>query len=123
MQYKRFEELPVWQKAKDLVVQVYRVTQHGRIAKCFSLVEQIRKSAVSISSNIAEGFERGSRKEFIQFLYIAKGSAGELRSQLLIASDLGYLEEEISKDLRSKAIQTSEQLSALILALKRSLKK
>jgi four helix bundle protein len=78
MQYRRFEELPVWQKAKDLAVQIYKVSQQGKVAKCYSLAEQIRKSAVSISSNIAEGFERGSRKEFIQFLYIAKASVGEL---------------------------------------------
>ena len=62
MQYKRFEDLPVWQKAKDLAVQIYKVTQHGKLAKCYSLVEQIRKSAVSVSSNIAEGFERGFKK-------------------------------------------------------------
>ncbi|MGB8657600.1 MAG: four helix bundle protein [Candidatus Zixiibacteriota bacterium] len=87
------------------------------------MVEQIRKSAVSISSNIAEGFERGSRKEFVQFLYIAKGSAGELRSQLVIADELGYIDEKIAKDLRTEVIQTSEQLGALILALKRCLRK
>ena len=122
MKYKRFEELPVWQKAKKLAVQIYKATQQGKFRKDYSLSEQIRKSSVSISSNIAEGFERGSRKEFIQFLYIAKGSAGELRSQLDIASDLGYLEEEVSKYLRTEVIQTSEQLGAFISALKRNIK-
>jgi four helix bundle protein len=123
MEYKRFEELPVWQKAKDIAVQIYKVTQQGELAKCYSLVEQIRKSAVSISSNIAEGFERGSRKEFIQFLYIAKASAGELRSQQGIASDLGYSDDKTAKDLRSAVIQTPVQLGALILALKRHINK
>ncbi len=123
MPFKRFEELPVWQKSKDLAVQVYRITQSGKIVKCYSLVEQIRRSAVSISSNIAEGFERGSRKEFIQFLYFAKGSAGELRSQLLIAFELGYLDENISKELRILAIRVSEQLAALIMALKKRVMK
>ncbi len=123
MPFKRFEELPVWQKAKDLAVQVYKVTQYGKITKSYSLVEQIRKSAVSISSNIAEGFERGSRKESIYFLYIAKGSAGELRSQLSIALELGYFDESIIKELRTLVIHISEQLAALIMALKKSVVK
>jgi len=123
MVYKQFEELPVWQKARDLVVQIYKITQQGKFVKDYSLTDQVRKSSISISSNIAEGFERGSRKEFIRFLYIAKASAGELRSQLLVASDLGYFDEKISEDLRSKVIQTSKQLGALILALKRDMKK
>ena len=123
MGYKRFEDLPVWQKARNLVVRIYKVTQQGKFARDYSLVEQIRRSSISVPCNIAEGFERGSRKEFIQFLYIAKASAGELRSQLLIASDLGYLDEKISTDLRSEIIQTSEQLGALIAALKKIIKK
>jgi len=123
MGYKRFEDLPVWQKARNLVVRIYKVTQQGKFARDYSLVAQIRRSSISVPCNIAEGFERGSRKEFMQFLYIAKASAGELRSQLLIASDLGYLEEKISTDLRSEIIQTSEQLGALIAALKKIIKK
>jgi four helix bundle protein len=83
----------------------------------------MRKSAVSISSNIAEGFERGSRKEFIHFLYIAKGSAGELRSQLSIALELGYFDENVSKELRTPLIGISEQLAALIMSLKKSVVK
>lgn len=68
MGYNRFEELPIWQKARKLAVQIYKVTPQGKFSKDYSLAKQIRKSSVSISSNIAEGFERGSRKEFIQFL-------------------------------------------------------
>lgn len=123
MKYKRFEDLPVWQKAKNLAIQIYKTTQQGKFSRDYSFAGQIRRSSISIPCNIVEGFERGSRKEFIQFLYIAKASAGELRSQLLIVSDLGYLEEKISNDLRSKVIQTSEQLGALILALKRKVNK
>jgi four helix bundle protein len=123
MLYRRFEELPVWQKAKELAIQIYKATQQGKFLKDFSLTQQIRRSSVSIPCNIAEGFERGYRKEFIQFLYIAKGSAGELRTQLLIATELGYLDEKISKDLRNEVIQTSTQLGALILALKKIIKK
>jgi len=123
MAYKRFEDLPVWQKARNLAVQIYEVTQWGKFVRDRSLADQMRKSSISISSNIAEGFERGSRKEFIKFLYIAKASAGELRSQLTIASDLGYFNKKISEGLRSDVVQTSEQLGALILALKKNVKK
>lgn len=122
MKYRQFEDLPVWQKAKNLAIQIYRITQHGKFSKDYSFVTQIRKSSISVPCNIAEGFERGSRKEFIQFLYIAKASAGELRSQLLIASDLDYLDQKVSKELKSEVIRTSEQLGALISALKRTLK-
>jgi len=123
MKYKRFEDLPVWQKAKNLAIQIYKTTQQGKFSRDYSFAGQIRRSSISIPCNIAEGFERGSRKEFIQFLYIAKASAGELRSQLLITPDLVYLEKKISNDLRSEVIQTSEQLGALILALKRKVNK
>jgi four helix bundle protein len=123
MGYKRFEDLPVWQKAKDLAIRIYGTTQKGGLARDYSLATQIKRSSISIPGNIAEGFERGSKKEFKQFLYIAKASAGELRSHLLIASELGYLEDKISNELRAQAIQTSEQLSALISALKRNIKR
>jgi four helix bundle protein len=122
MKYRQFEDLPVWQKAKNLAIQIYKATQQGKFIRDYSFTSQIRRSSISIPCNIAEGFERGSRKEFIQFLYIAKASAGELRSQLLIASDLDYLDEKVSKELKSEVIRTSEQLGALILALKRTLK-
>ncbi|HVP36823.1 MAG TPA: four helix bundle protein [Terriglobales bacterium] len=121
MKYRQFEELPVWQKARDLAIQIYKITQQGKFVRDFAFTTQIRKSSISVPSNIAEGFERGSRKEFIQFLYIAKASAGELRSQLVIAADLGYLDVKISKLLKSELIQTSEQLGALILSLKRNI--
>ena len=75
-----------------MTVQIYEFTRNERFKKDFGLVDQMRRAGVSISSNIAEGFERGSKKEFIQFLYRAKGSAGELRSQLYTALDLGYID-------------------------------
>lgn len=123
MGYKRFEDLSVWQKAKDLTIRIYETTQKGGFARDYSLASQIRPSSISIPCNTAEGFERDSKKEFIQFLHIAKASAGELRSQLMIASELGYLEEKISNELSSEVIQTSEQLGALISALKRKIKR
>jgi four helix bundle protein len=89
--YKNFEDLPVWKLAKDLAVKIYQTTKNQKFRRDYSLVDQIRRASISVSSNIAEGFERGSRKELIQFLYIAKGSLGEVRSQLQVSSGLGYI--------------------------------
>ncbi len=92
--FKRFEEIQAWQRARELTREVYEVTRQGAFAKDYGLRDQIRKSAVSVMSNIAEGFERGGRREFLQFLAVAKGSAGELKSQLYVALDQGYLTKE-----------------------------
>ncbi len=97
--YNSFEDLPVWQNARELAVSVYKTTSKGKLREDYGLKNQIQRAVVSVSSNIAEGFERGSKQEFIQFLYIAKGSCGELRSQLYIAADLGYIEKNDFKIL------------------------
>ena len=78
----KFEDMEVWQNARSLTKKIYICSSNGKFSKDFGLRDQIRRASVSIMSNIAEGFERGSNKEFIQFLFIAKGSAGEVRSQL-----------------------------------------
>jgi len=116
--YNSFDDLPVWQKARELGVSIYKATSEGKLKKDYGLKDQIRRAAVSVSSNIAEGFERGSKREFIQFLYIAKGSCGELRSQLFIAKDLGYLDNDDSETLINSAYNTSKQISGLIKYLK-----
>jgi four helix bundle protein len=87
----RFEDLIAWQKARELTRAIYQVTQQGAFAKDFGLARQIQRAAVSIMSNIAEGFERRGRREFHQFLSTAKGSCAEVRSQLYVAFDIGYL--------------------------------
>lgn len=92
--YKRFEDLPVWRSAKDLALNVYQITKNQRFRRDYSLADQIRRASIYVPSNIAEGFERGSRKELIEFLYIAKGSIGEVRSQLQVCRELGYLDED-----------------------------
>ena len=89
----RFEDLIAWQKARVLAKDVYLIIQTGRFAKDFGLSGQIQRAASSVMFNVAEGFERGSRAEFHQFLSIAKGSCGEVRAQLYLALDLGYLEK------------------------------
>jgi len=93
MTINRFEDLIAWQKARQLVAAVYQATGKGTFARDYGLRDQIQRSAVSIMSNIAEGFDRGSRPEFHKFLVIAKGSCAEVRSQLYVALDCGYLDQ------------------------------
>ena len=87
---KDFEELAIFQKARELSQRIYPVTNKDGFKSDFRFVQQIRAAAGSIMDNIAEGFERGGNKEFLNFLYIAKGSCGEVRSQLIRANDVGY---------------------------------
>ena len=87
----KFEELIAWQKSRELVTAIYKVTNGKEFSRDFGLRDQIQRAAVSIMSNIAEGFERAGRAEFHQFLVIAKGSCAEVRSQLYIALDIGYI--------------------------------
>ena len=100
---ERFEDLIAWQKARELTIQIYRITRLGSFAKDFGLVGQIQRAAVSTMSNIAEGFERGGRGEFQQFLSIAKASCAEVRSQLYVAFDIGYLDQATFNELMGKA--------------------
>ena len=111
---RQFEDLNVWQDARQLVGAIYSASKQRALNQDFGLREQIRRAAVSTMSNIAEGFERGSRKEFIQFLNIAKGSNGEVRSQLHIALDRKYVSETEFVALRETAIALSKKLSAFI---------
>jgi four helix bundle protein len=121
MKYKRFEQLPVWKSAIDLAVQVYALTSKSSFKGQGSLRDQIERAAVSISSNIAEGFERGTTQELLTFLYIARGSAGEVRSLLCLLdrlpafmdlkfeiSNLKPLAESISRQLRAWADSLQE---------------
>jgi four helix bundle protein len=106
-----FEELHVYQRARELTNAIYQLTRQGAFAADRGLVDQIRRAAASIMSNIAEGFERGSKTEFIQFLFIAKGSCGEVRAQLQIALDQHYVSGEEYNRLYNLARMTSGMLS------------
>ncbi|MBI5639745.1 MAG: four helix bundle protein [Nitrospirae bacterium] len=117
---KSFEDMDVWIRARELVNFIYAITGNERFRKDFSLTDQIRRAAVSVMSNIAEGFERGSNTEFIQFLYIAKGSAGETRTQLYIALDQGYINQDEFHKGKEQCINVSGQISGLIQYLKGS---
>jgi len=114
---KSFEDLEVWQRSRVLAVQVCRVFRECRD---FGLRDQITRSAVSVPSNIAEGAERNTKPEFVQFLGYAKGSLAELRTQLTIAKDLGYLSEQESAPMLDEAAQLSRMLYRLTQSQQRS---
>jgi four helix bundle protein len=117
---RSFEELHVYQRARELTNGVYSLTRTGAFAKDYGLVDQIRRAAVSILSNIAEGFERGATTEFVQYLYIAKGSCGEVRAQLQVALDQGYLAIEQHARLADLARRTCGMISNFIAHLQQS---
>lgn len=112
--FNSFEEINSWQKARVLNKKIYLITESATFNKDFDLARQMRRCSVSISSNIAEGFERNTDKEFIHFLYIAKGSAAELRSQLYLALDLNYISNEIFDELITEITEISKLLSGFI---------
>lgn len=109
-----FRELNVWQQAKALAVEIYKLTQGASFSRDFGLRDQIRRAAVSIPSNIAEGDERGSNRDAVRFLYIAKGSLAELQTQLEIAHEIGYLELAVLEDLNGKCAAIGKMLGSLI---------
>lgn len=118
--YKQFEDLPVWQKAKEIVKSIYNISGNNHFRKDYGLSNQIQRAAVSVPSNIAEGFERGSKEEFIHFLYIARGSGGEVRTQLAIAYDLNYITKAEYEDLKNEYLSVSKQINGFIEYLKGS---
>ncbi|MBI4331235.1 MAG: four helix bundle protein [Chloroflexi bacterium] len=107
LQRQKFEDLEIWQLGRQIVPVVYKLTRNCSFSRDVSLARQMQRSAVSVVSNIAEGFERRSNKEFANFLYMAKGSCGELRSQLWLTLDLGY----VSRDEFQKAYEAAETIS------------
>lgn len=111
-----FRDLRVWQKAKALAVIIYKASEKGALSRDFGLRDQMRRAAVSICSNIAEGDERGSNKDSIRFLYIAKGSLAELRTQLEIAAEVGYLADDRVASIERGCIEVGKMLGALIKA-------
>src|SRR6185436_6736468 len=122
MKYTRFEELPVWRAAIELAIQIYRLTSGTSFRNRYSLRDQIERAAVSVSNNIAEGFERGTTQELLTFLYIARGSCGEVRSMLCLLEGLSGFENlkfEIS-NLKSRAEVVSRQLRAWADSLQNS---
>lgn len=119
--FNSFEEINSWQKSRIFNKKIYEITENQTFKKDFDLARQIRRASVSISSNIAEGFERNTDKEFIYFLYVAKASAGEVRSQLYLAFDLNYIEKENFQELLFEITEISKLLSGFIKYLSQKL--
>ena len=117
---KDFEELAIFQKARELSAKIYPVTRRGEFKYDSRFVQQIRAAAGSIMDNIAEGFERTGNKEFLNFLYIAKGSCGEVRSQLIRAKDVGYLTPEEYEELYTECRKLSAGIMNFIKEIKNS---
>ena len=117
---KRFEDLEVWQLGRDLTRIVYKVTSGGRLAKDFGLRDQLRKASVSVMSNLAEGFERGGIREFLQFVALAKGSCGEVRSQLYVALDQEYIGQADFDRVFELTVRLSRMLASLLRYLRNS---
>ena len=117
MPVKYFEDLEIWKDARLLTKAIYRLTQDAKFAKDYALRDQIRRAAVSVMSNIAEGFERGGNQEFTQFLYIAKASCGEVRSHLYVALDQSYIApkdcDDASKSFRRLSIMIGNLIDYL----------
>ncbi|MCD6571530.1 MAG: four helix bundle protein [Deltaproteobacteria bacterium] len=117
---KGFEDIEAWRKARELTRLIYQITSSGEFAHDSGLSCQIRRAAVSIMSNIAEGFARGGDKEFRQFLALAKGSSGEVRAQLYVALDQGYVTNEKFEELLQKTREVSSMISGFMKYLKQS---
>jgi four helix bundle protein len=119
MKAQRFEDLIAWQKAREWTREIYLATREGRFGRDFGLSGQIQRSSVSVMSNLAEGFERGKRTEFHQFVCTAKGSCGEARSQLYIALDVGYLTQPRFSALMTQGEEIARILGGLRASLER----
>lgn len=118
--FQKFEDIGAWQKARELTKEVYRVSNHGTFLKDFGLRDQIRRASTSVMSNIAEGFERDGDGEFSQFLSVAKGSAGEVKSQLYIALDQEYIDKKAFDRLFTLSGEAGKMIGGLMGYLRKS---
>lgn len=123
MKINNFKELEVWKLAIDLALDIYQIATIAIFCNDYSLIDQIRRAIISVSSNIAEGFERNNNKELIRYLVIAKGSLGEVRSQLEIAQRLNYISINKFNDLDEKCLTLSYKIGGFIKYLKTNLAK
>jgi len=115
---ERFEDLETWRKATKIAIDIYKISETGKLKNDFGIKDQIRRAALSISSNIAEGFEYNNNKEFVRFFKYAKGSAGELRSQLFILNQLNLIQKDFYERMLEELVCLSSQLSSFIKYLK-----
>jgi len=118
--FQNFEEIEAWQKARLLTKEIYRISKKGPFSRDYGLCDQIRRSSTSIMANIAEGFERSGTGEFLQFLSIAKGSAGEVKSHLYVALDQEYLDEATFNRLYEVSAEVNKMIGGLMNYLRTS---
>lgn len=118
--FRSFEEIDAWQKARELVKKVYAITKERAFSQDYGLKDQIRRASISAMANIAEGYERDGTREFIQFLSIAKGSTGEVKSHLYAALDQEYITPADFETLSSLAAETGSMIAGLMAYLNRS---
>ena len=117
---ERFEDVLAWQKGRELTRMVYRFSRRGEFARDFGLKDQIQRAAVSITSNIAEGIERDGNREFLQFLSHAKGSCGEVRSQIYVALDEEYVSQAEFDDLYERCLEISRLINGFMAYLRKT---
>jgi len=118
--FQRFEDIGAWQRGRELARLIYQITDRDPLARDFGLRDQLRRAAVSVVSNIAEGFERGGTGEFRQFLSQAKGSAGEIRAQLYVALDAGLVSQKEFEAAYALADETGRMIAGLIRYLRQT---
>jgi len=116
----RFEDIEAWKKARELTKKIYEITAQGNLARDFALKDQLRRAAISIMANIAEGFEREGNKEFKQFLAMAKGSVGEVKAQLYVALDASYLDSDSFEKITALTDENARLLAGFLKYLKNS---
>jgi four helix bundle protein len=122
MKFERFEDIPVWRETYELSKRIHKITTSGSFGKDYGLRDQIRRSVISVSSNIAEGFERNNNREFIRYLYIAKASAAEARSQIHLALAFGHINQEMERDIVNRLTKISSSIGGFIDYLKTFIK-
>jgi four helix bundle protein len=118
--FRCFEDIDAWKKARQLTDTIFQLTKSGPFSRDYALRDQVRRACISTMSNIAEGFERDGAKEFVQFLSMAKGSLGELRSQLYIALDQKYVDAEAFTALTKFSVEISKMIRALMIYLRKT---
>lgn len=119
MKIQKFEDLPIWKLSLKVTKEIYDITAKDKFSKDFGLRDQIRRSVVSISSNIVEGFEKNNNNEFVRFLKIAKGSAGEARNQLYIAIAINYITQQEFDKINMDLENIASQIGGFIVYLQR----
>ena len=119
MKIEKFEDIEAWQMGRELTKLLYQFTRKEPVARDYGFIDQIRRASVSIMNNIAEGYERGSNKDFVRFLFIARGSVGEVRSLLYVASDQGYISENEFKEWHLLCRRISAAIWGFIKSLRK----